>query len=163
MLRRLTTRSSPPPCCCQRCKFVAASPRIDAGSAKRKTRGAAPASRKRRATTKPSPPLFPFPQKTTMLRVARSGKVSLQIIRHGRAGVLHQLQAGNAVALGGQPVGLAHLFRGKHFHGIRSWHDPSRSQKNQMAATHPHFFDKSVIPWQFLARPFFASAHSARL
>ena len=45
------------------------------------------------------------------------GKVSLQIIRHARARVLHQLQAGNAVALGGQPVHLAHLFRGKHFHG----------------------------------------------
>ena len=34
----------------------------------------------------------------------------------GRARVLHQFHAGNAVALGGEPVRLAHLCRGQDFH-----------------------------------------------
>ncbi len=41
-----------------------------------------------------------------------------QIIRDSRAGILHELQAGYAVAIGGEPVGLAHLFCGQNFHGM---------------------------------------------
>ena len=106
-----------------------------------------PASRKRRATTMPSPPLFPLPQSTTILRVGQIGKMSLQIIRHARAGVLHQLQAGNAVALGGQPVGLAHLFRGKYFHipsiMARSW--PMAKESELTAATPLPLFCKCTF------------------
>ena len=72
-----------------------------------------------RAITRPSPPLLPLPQSTT-IRCAPSGAKRLrQKLHHAVPGILHQHDAGNA-HLDRAAIDLAHLGRGQHFHRRRA-------------------------------------------
>ena len=64
-----------------------------------------------RAATKPSPPLLPGPATTTTRRPLQQPAAR---VGDRAAGILHQLDAGNAAG-DGQPVGLRHLGGGQQF------------------------------------------------
>ena len=50
------------------------------------------------------------------------GIIRPEVFGDGRAGVFHQLQAGHAVALAGEPIDFAHLVGGEGFHAnARKW------------------------------------------
>ena len=87
----------------------------------RKTAVSTPRCTSVRATTNPSPPLFPRPQTTPTL--ARPEILERGLHRRNRlaAGVLHQHNRGNADVLDRLAIGFPHLF------GVEHAHEPSRA------------------------------------
>ena len=104
--RRRCARST----CSQASKWILASPLILSRSPTSATMTSAPRLARWRATTKPSPPLLPGPQKTTAR--ARGGVVARDDVDDAAAGRLHEHDAGHADRVDGLAIERAHLRRG---------------------------------------------------
>ena len=79
-----------------------------------------------RAIARPSPPLFPLPQTTTIRCSLTGAKCAGDVLDHALRGVLHQNDSRNS-GLDGGPVHLAHLPRCKNFSRIRFMPAPAQS------------------------------------
>ena len=93
-------------------RFTRASPCTSAGPPHEPGGTRAPRPSRWRATTKPSPPLLPFPQTTAMRRPRDRAQHALERVGGPAARVLHQEEARHAVVLRRAPVGAAHLLGG---------------------------------------------------
>ena len=102
-------------------RFAAASPFSSSGSASSTTCSDAGANRvcNWRAITRPSPPLLPLPQSTTMRCSAERREAFGQKLHYAVPGILHQDDARDA-GLDGAPVHFAHFRRGQDLHKRRA-------------------------------------------